>query len=58
MKNTSFLQNEIGVEPLQVTSDPSIESLSPMKRGCLFNNEQPENYTLKAHKKYTQVKPN
>ena len=58
MKNTLFLQNEIALEPLQVTSDPSIESLSPMRRGCLFNDEQPENYTLKAHKKYTQVKLN
>ena len=58
MKNTLFLQNEIALEPLQVTSDPSIDSLSPMRRGCLFSNEQPENYTLKAHKKYTQVKLN
>ena len=29
-----------------------------MRRGCLFNHEQPENYVLRAHKKYTQVKLN
>ena len=52
------LQNEIMVESVQVTSDPDIESISPMRRGCLFNHEQPENYTLRAHKKYTQVKLN
>ena len=51
-----FLQNEIKLESVQVTSDSSIEYITPIKRGCLFNHEQPENYTLKAHKKYTQVK--
>ena len=38
-----------------VTSDPGIEYVSPAKRGCLFHYEQPENHTLKYHKKYTQV---
>merc|ERR1719499_1398868 len=47
--------NEIKLESVQVTSDPNIESISPITRGCLFNHEQPENYTLRAHKKYTQA---
>ena len=51
-----LLQNEVALESVQVTSDPIIESINPTKRGCLFNSEQPENFTLKAHKKYTQVK--
>ena len=43
------------MEAVQVSSDLGIDSITPMKRGCLFNYEQPENYTLKGHKKYTQV---
>ena len=43
------------MEAVQVTSDEGIDSITPMKRGCLFSYEQPENYTLKGHKKYTQV---
>ena len=43
------------MEAVQVTSDEGIDSITPMKRGCLFSYEHPENYTLKGHKKYTQV---
>ena len=50
-----YLQNEVTMEAVQVTSDEGIDSITPMKRGCLFSYEQPENYTLKGHKKYTQV---
>ena len=49
------MQNEVTMEAVQVTSDEGIDSITPMKRGCLFSYEQPENYTLKGHKKYTQV---
>ena len=51
-----FLQNEVSLESVQVSSDPDIETISPTKRGCLFSHEQPDNYTLTAHNKYTQVK--
>ena len=50
-----YLQNEVTMEAVQVTSDEGIDSITPMKRGCLFSFEQPENFTLKGHKKYTQV---
>ena len=50
-----YLQNEVTMEAVQVTSEQGIDSITPMKRGCLFSFEQPENYTLKGHKKYTQV---
>ena len=51
----SSLQNQVALESVRVASDPNIESIDPILRGCLFPHEQPENYTLKAHQKYTQV---
>ena len=50
-----YLQNEVALESVRVASDPNIESIDPILRGCLFPHEQPENYTMKAHQKYTQV---
>ena len=50
----SSLQNQVSLESVRVASDPNIESIDPLLRGCLFPHEQPENYTMKAHQKYTQ----
>ena len=49
------LQNEVTLEPVKLAFDPNVESIDPILRGCLFHHEQPENYTMKAHQKYTQV---
>ena len=53
---SSHLQNEVTLEPVKLASDPNVESIDPILRGCLFHHEQPENYTIKAHQMYTQVR--
>ena len=49
------MQNEVTLDSVHVTSNLDIETIDPIKRGCLFSHEQPDNFTLKMHKKYTQV---
>ena len=51
-----FSQNEVTMSAVKVTPDPNIESISPMKRNCLFEHEHPPNQPLVAYKKYSQVK--
>ena len=49
-------QNEVSLSAVKVTPDPDIKSLSPIKRNCYFDHEEPPNKPLKAYQKYSQVR--
>ena len=56
LTNIFHVQNEVSLSAVKVTPDPDIESISPPRRDCFFDYEQPPNKPLKVYQKYSQVR--
>ena len=48
-------ENYVSINPIDVVSNPGIETIPPKKRNCLFSNENPEGHPLDLFKKYSQA---
>ena len=50
------IKNEVSLEAVKVTPKRNIEAMSPTKRNCYFDHENPPSQPLTVHQKYSQVR--